>query len=44
MAHVAIPDNNGCIRLDDLESMLAVHWSGHCDVLGRVEQVSWVWW
>ena len=33
MAHVAIPNNNGRIRLDDLETMLAVHRGGHCDEL-----------
>lgn len=32
MAHVAVPDNNGCIGLDDLEVVLAVYWGGHFDV------------
>lgn len=33
MAHVAIPDNNGRIGLDDLEGVLAVYWSSHCDAI-----------
>ena len=32
MAHVAVPDDDGSVRLDDLEGVLAVYWSGHCDV------------
>lgn len=32
MAHVAIPHDDGCIGLDDLEGVLAVYWSSHCDV------------
>jgi len=32
MAHVAVPDNNGRIGLDDLEVVLAVYWGGHFDV------------
>jgi hypothetical protein len=34
MAHVAVPDDDGRIRLDDLEGVLAVYCGSHCDVLG----------
>lgn len=34
MTHVAIPNNNGRIRLDDLEGMLAAYRGGHRDELG----------
>ena len=34
MTHVAVPDDDGRIRLDDLEGMLAVDRGSHCDVLG----------
>lgn len=33
MANVAIPDDNGCVRLDDLEGVLAVDRGGHYAVL-----------
>ena len=36
MAHVAIPHDDGCVRLDDFEGVLAVDGSGHCDVLGSI--------
>lgn len=39
MAHVAVPNDDCCIRLDDLEGVLAVDRSGHCDVLGVIEWV-----
>lgn len=31
VAHIAVPDDDGRIRLDDLEGVLAVYWGGHCD-------------
>lgn len=36
MAHVAVPDDDGCIGLDDLECVLAVYWGGHCEAIGLI--------
>lgn len=33
MAQMAVPEDNGGIRFDDLEHVGAVSWSGHCDVV-----------
>lgn len=30
MAQIAVPDDDGCIGLNDLEGVLAVYWVGHC--------------
>lgn len=32
MAHVAIPDDDGRVGLDDLEGVLAIYRGGHFDV------------
>jgi hypothetical protein len=34
MAHIAVPDDDGRIRLNDLEGVLAVDRGGHGDELG----------
>jgi hypothetical protein len=36
MAYVAVPDNDGCVGLNDLEGVLAVYGSGHYDVLRSI--------
>lgn len=37
VAHIAIPENDGGIGLDDLKAVLAIRWGGHCDMY----RVSW---
>lgn len=32
MAHVAVPEDEGGVGLDDLERMFALSWLGHCEV------------
>ena len=31
MAHVAVPENEGGVGLDDFEGVLAFSWLGHCE-------------
>ncbi len=33
MADVAVPNDDRCVRLDNLKAVLAVYRSGHCDVM-----------
>ena len=39
VAHIAVPDNDGGIRFDDLEVVLAVGGGGHCD-MWRIDYVT----
>jgi hypothetical protein len=33
MAHVAVPEDEGGVRLDHLEGVFALSWLGHCEVV-----------
>ena len=33
MAHIAVPEDEGGVGLDDLEGVFALSWLGHCEVV-----------